>query len=982
MVTTASGAPPGVLTDSTMGARASFLSSENAVIPDTLGTRRGGNLFHSFEKFGVGPGVTVTFSQSQSGSISSVFARVSGPEGSAIDGTLRSTIPGANFYLLNPNGVTFGAGGSVKIDGSFTVSTANRVAFSDGVKFAAKPPQEGDTLTAASLKSFGFLEKTPGAINFEGTQIGITDARGFTAIGGAMNVFNSGIAITDGPIAFVSVNRVCEVGLGAKATSTGKVACKPLLRGEEGGILLYNTTLDASGQAGGGVTLAAPKLTLLTSHITSDTKGGVSGLPLEIYTAGATTVTTSSTILTHTETSGKAGSVRIKAGSLSMAGSDVGSIATKTSKREAATGGVSIRAGTIVVGPHARIIGSSEGQGRVRGTSVVADRSLLVSGSDAIIGDAKLLNQPRNDDGSNPAPNTPNGGNVAIRAGSIVVRNLGRIASDTETAGKGGDLMVSAKAIHLDTDGSIEANTAGRGNGGNVFVKADKLTIGTPGNLQLAGIFANNDSNDPRTRGGNISVHVDKMNLGPGGLITTRATGPGAAGNIEITGGELNIRRGETNVFTGIAADSALANSGPAGDVSVNVNRIKVADGGQISSNTFGKGAAGNVSVAAEYLTVFGIGGTVGRRAQSTVGSESISKLIGGSGGDVFVHAGTLNIGPNGRISAASEGGGSAGDVRIEAMNVFVNGAGAVSATGIVSDSQSKILPGRGGNVWLDAENLTLINGARVSAATRGPGAGGDVTVTARDAFFSAGGSSNLTGLVAESLSPSAAGSSGNVRAKFGTLSLLNGGISATTRGPGAGGSVFIKAGAVKMNGASSIAAEAKGTGAAGSVAVTSRSTIALRGGSEITVKSAISDAGSIRLIAPDYITLQNSKILAEAGLNGGDVFIDPQFVILVHSSISANAKLGAGGNISLIADTFLSSESAITASSEASVQGTVDIQSPDAQLANALTALPGGLLGTDIKLIDRCPMRLGSELSSFLVIGRGGLPPAPEDLR
>ena len=163
-----------------------------------------------------------------------------------------------------------------------------------------------------------------------------------------------------------------------------------------------------------------------------------------------------------------------------------------------------------------RIIASSEGAGRVRGISLNVTRDLTIAGVDAIVGDARLL-IPFDLE----SEHIPHGGNVNIRAGNIVVRNFGRIASDTETAGKGGDVTVSAKTIQLQTDGSIQANTAGRGNGGNVFVTTEKLTIGTPGNLQLAGIFANNDSADPRTTGGNIAIHADKMNLGPGGLITT-----------------------------------------------------------------------------------------------------------------------------------------------------------------------------------------------------------------------------------------------------------------------------------------------------------------------------------------------------------------------------------------------------------------------------------------------------------------------------
>jgi hypothetical protein len=61
-------------------------------------------------------------------------------------------------------------------------------------------------------------------------------------------------------------------------------------------------------------------------------------------------------------------------------------------------------------------------------------------------------------------------------------------------------------------------------------------------------------------------------------------------------------------------------------------------------------------------------------------------------------------------------------------------------------------------------------------------------------------------------------------------------------------------------------------------------------------------------------------------------------------------------------------------------VQGSVIIQSPDAQLANALTPLPAGLVGTNVRLSDRCAIRLGAEFSSFLVVGRGGTFATPDE--
>ena len=71
-----------------------------------LGTRRGGNLFHSFEKFGIATGQTATFTGP--GDIRNVISRVTGGEVSNIDGTLASRVGQADLYFLNPAGVMFG----------------------------------------------------------------------------------------------------------------------------------------------------------------------------------------------------------------------------------------------------------------------------------------------------------------------------------------------------------------------------------------------------------------------------------------------------------------------------------------------------------------------------------------------------------------------------------------------------------------------------------------------------------------------------------------------------------------------------------------------------------------------------------------------------------------------------------------------------------------------------------------------------------
>ena len=148
-----------VVTDGTAGPRVR-LDGPDFEIGADLGTRAGRNLFHSFERFSLDAGERATFSGPDA--IRNVISRVTGGERSDIDGTIRSTIPGADFYFLNPAGVLFGPNASLDVQGSFHVSTADELRFADGAMFSARDPA-ASSFTVAAPEAFGFLGAAPGA---------------------------------------------------------------------------------------------------------------------------------------------------------------------------------------------------------------------------------------------------------------------------------------------------------------------------------------------------------------------------------------------------------------------------------------------------------------------------------------------------------------------------------------------------------------------------------------------------------------------------------------------------------------------------------------------------------------------------------------------------------------------------------------------------------------------------------------------------
>jgi filamentous hemagglutinin family protein len=140
----------GVVTDGTVGPRVH--RGGDFEIGADLGRRAGRNLFHSFERFSLDAGERATFSGPDD--IRNVISRVTGGARSDIDGTIASTIPGADFYFLNPAGVMFGPNASLDVQGSFHVSTADELRFADGARFSAIDPA-ASSFTVAAPEAFG-----------------------------------------------------------------------------------------------------------------------------------------------------------------------------------------------------------------------------------------------------------------------------------------------------------------------------------------------------------------------------------------------------------------------------------------------------------------------------------------------------------------------------------------------------------------------------------------------------------------------------------------------------------------------------------------------------------------------------------------------------------------------------------------------------------------------------------------------------------
>lgn len=135
--------------DGSLGAESSVVTPDRNIrgLPGVLiegGAARGVNLFQSFSEFNVRELQRVYFANPAG--IENILSRVTGSNPSNILGTLG--VDGrANLFLLNPNGILFGANARLDIAGSFVASTADSLTFGDNLQFSATNPEAAPLLT-------------------------------------------------------------------------------------------------------------------------------------------------------------------------------------------------------------------------------------------------------------------------------------------------------------------------------------------------------------------------------------------------------------------------------------------------------------------------------------------------------------------------------------------------------------------------------------------------------------------------------------------------------------------------------------------------------------------------------------------------------------------------------------------------------------------------------------------------------------------
>ncbi|WP_414624187.1 filamentous hemagglutinin N-terminal domain-containing protein, partial [Calothrix sp. CCY 0018] len=864
-----------IVPDNTLGTEASRINNNINVndIPSTLiegGAERGQNLFHSLQELNVSEGRGAYFIVPND-AIQNVLTRVTGNNLSEILGTLgirqrdgsNFVRNQANLFLINPNGIIFGENATLDVNGSFVGTTANAIKFGEQGFFSATNPQAPPLLTVnPDALLFNQINQNAAIQNSSFASTGVRDPAGFNVFGlrvpdGKSLLLLGGDVSMDGGELNAYGGRVELGGLAAPGTVALDINGDDFQLGFPENVTRGDVSLTNNANVemftGGSIAVNARNLNILDSAIVSRViSGGVDSKAgnIEINTTDTTTIDgTTATNFSGIASglvgsSGSAGDITIKTGSLDVINGVIGSLTNgegnagnvtiiAKDKVSLTNGGitslvassdrgngadVSIQAREISLAESA-IITNSLGKGSSGNIKIKADDSVFLSGGSVI---------------SSETFGQGNAGSIDIEAGGLVSfdgvgRNnrVSRVSSQVnplivpapEFTGEriGGDINIKTGSL-LMRDANLETSTFGIGDAGNVTVNAFDAVSLTNGNI-FSTVGAGGVG-----KGGNITIDSKTLNLGSGAELQASTSGIGNAGNVKVTATDT-VSLIDANILSTVEAGG----EGQGGNIDINAATLSLTDSAQLititreaSDQPPGKGNAGNVNVKVTVLV--DIAGEKNEIPSGIFSYVDTGRV--GNGGNITIDSGSFSLRDGARLRASTYGIGNAGNVQVTTTDAV-----SLAGNALILSTVEAGGVGQGGDIDINAVTLSLTDGAQLLTLTRGAsdtdtqpagqGDAGNVQVKVSGAVDIAGEKNGFYSGIYSVADTGTVGDAGNITIDSGSFSLRDGAlINARTKTDGQGGDVIVNTDIFEAFNGGQLIAITSGNGSAGKITV------------------------------------------------------------------------------------------------------------------------------------------------------------------
>lgn len=971
------------------------------------GTQVGANQFHSFQQFSVPSGNTAHFNNAPT--TANIISRVTGGTASEINGTIR-TNDMTNLYLINPQGIIFGANAKLEVGGSFTATAANSIKFPDGTEFSAVNPQAppvlqvnvplglqyGTSAAGATITNRGVLVAGQN-LTLQGDQL---DLQGTVQAGQNLTLQGQDIKIRD----TATVPFMANAGRDLWVQGERSIDIFTLNRQESGFksggdlTLISNGIISAdshfasrnfqvrslSGQLANFRSLFDP---IISSEGNVNLNGNYTGASLLIEAKGNVQITGDVTIdsadsfskfqapgtILSTQTDNilsaqpdtilsKQPGLIIRSGQSSLLyGGNNQNYDKNNPNLPALTNTVNIPAG-ITLNGNVRVIPDVQG-GVVQLTA--ATGGITVGKIDA-------------------SNNNGNGGNISITAETGRIEgNNSQIDlytyswSDTGNAGNAGNILMSSGTGNItgvNAYAFAESTTYNAGNGGNISLTANRGDItnvflatstvthkgeevGFAGNVILNALSGSIDNANIRALavngesgrggGGHVNLNAGRELFNVDVSTTSTAS---KSGTIEIYGNyseNFNIR--ESKIITAPTFHICLVAT--CSDETIPINLSRQAQAGDVTITSLGGITFNNFTIITDTSGT-SQGGTISITSPSFLNfsnSEITSNTTDGSTSGIQVYSGGI------LVNSITITGGIAGSINLSAPQITLTNNTVLSAATYGS--------GNAGSISIKGENLTMDQGSQIRTETSSSGRSGKITLQFLSKIHLDG---SGTGLFANT----------------------------SNKSSGDGGDIVIDPQILTVQNGAAIAVDSNGRGKGGSITIFSNYLNLFNGG-KISAETVASDGGNITLNVPSLLFLRyGSQISTTAGTalsggNGGNININAGFIVGPSNDnvdLFANAFTGKGGNINLTTNGIfglafrpqLTNLSDITASSQFGVQGNVSIITPGVDPSKGLSSLPVDVSDPSRLVIPQCAA--DQRGSQFIITGRGGIPAKPSD--
>ncbi|NER21732.1 MAG: filamentous hemagglutinin N-terminal domain-containing protein [Symploca sp. SIO1C2] len=537
----------------------------------------------------------------------------------------------------------------------------------------------------------------------------------------------------------------------------------------------------------------------------------------------------------------------------------------------------------------------------------------------------------------------------------------------SQAEGNSRGIELTTAILELTNGAEVSASTLGIGNAGLVKITTiDSVRLdGESRDGFLSGVFS---VVAPGAEGNSqgIDLTTASLELTNGAQVNASTGGVGDAGLVKITATDSVRLDGESRDGFSSSISSAV-DSGARGNsrgIELTTSSLKLTNGAQVNTSTFGMGDAGAVRITATD--------SVRLDGESSNGFSSgvFSAVDSGAEGDsgrIELTTSSLELTNGAQVNASTFGMGDAGTVGITATDsVRLNGE---SSDGTPSGIFSTVESGAEGNskeIDLTTSSLELTNGAQVNASTFGEGSAGNIFVRNAQSVFLDNNSS-----ISTSVEPNSSGVGGDINIQTNSLTLEdNSQISARSQG-------IKRAGNINLNVSESLTAT----------------------DSDITTSSTQSAGGAINIIAKDIRLRGDSDITTSVfsgADNGGDITITTDSLIaFADSDILAFARDGRGGDITFLTPIFfgfafrpapkgtdpatLDLNNRVDINASGAVDGVITLPNLDF-ITNSLTELQDNLIDTDSILANSCIVRTKPQEATFTITGGGNLPLRPGD--